>query len=135
MMVIVVLVGVCLLILLGMQYANAASWTLDVKLINPPFGVKDVKVTVVGPFSYQVSKTINWQQQVNLHPAQPGIVHVYFPIPSNVIPLHYKYEVYAYNLANILQALVPHYAYIYHNYEPNEQLTMSVIGPAKPLFP
>ena len=58
------------------------------------------------------------QQQVNFHPTQPGVVDVCFPILGNVIPLHYKYEVYTYNLANILQASVPHYTSMYHNIEP-----------------
>ena len=112
------------LALVGIQYV--AAWNLDVSLTNPPFGVKNVRVELEGPFGWKTYKIINWQQQVNLQGATSGVVHVYFTIPPNVIPLNYKYKVLTYNLVSLLDTFLPHQKYFTHTYEPSELLSMSV---------
>jgi len=117
--------------LLGVQYvvASQSPWTLDVKLTNPPFGVKNVKVTIEGPFGYRTYKTISWQEQVNKQGAESGVIHVKFTIPSNVIPIGYQYKVFSTNLANIVDVLIPNWEWYKHKYEPVEIATIAVNVP------
>lgn len=115
---------VCSFTIVSIQYASA--WNLDVSLTNPPFGVKNVEVKVRGPFGWENYKIINWQQAVNVQGAASGIIHVYFTIPPNVIPLNYRYEVWTYNLNDITQLVFPTKMWFIHTYEPDEHMSIEV---------